>query len=207
MKVFTKNAELSARNGSRSRADRPRPDDGSPGTRGIFRLVKKCREECDRAVVSVFVNPTHVLRTTRNDLKEYPRTEEADLALLEKTGVDYVLMPSVERRLSAEGHPCVRSGYDGQNDGGSPPPGSFQRSGPGRQPAVRHRPARTGPTSERRISEQDRRDPRNGPSLRLPGTDHRHARSFAVRTDWPSARATRCSPPPTARPDRRSTAR
>ena len=66
-----------ARNGSRSRADRSRPDDGS-----------------DRAVVSVFVNPTQF--NDPNDLKNYPRTEEADLALLEKTGVDYVLMPSVE---------------------------------------------------------------------------------------------------------------
>lgn len=46
------------------------------------------------AVVSVFVNPTQF--NDPNDLKNYPRTEEADLALLEKTGVDYVLMPSVE---------------------------------------------------------------------------------------------------------------
>lgn len=93
MKVFTKNAELSremARGAGRT---------GLVPTMGALHeghlsLVEKCRAECDRAVVSVFVNPTQF--NDPNDLKNYPRTEEADLALLEKTGVDYVLMPSVE---------------------------------------------------------------------------------------------------------------
>ena len=57
-------------------------------------LVEKARKECKVVVVSVFVNPTQF--NDKNDLRNYPRTPEADAALLEAAGADFVLMPSVE---------------------------------------------------------------------------------------------------------------
>ena len=57
-------------------------------------LVEKARKECKVVVVSVFVNPTQF--NDKNDLRNYPRTPEADAAILEAAGADYVLMPSVE---------------------------------------------------------------------------------------------------------------
>lgn len=57
-------------------------------------LVDRARAENDIVVVSVFVNPTQF--NNPDDLRTYPRTEEADSALLEKCGVDYVFMPAVE---------------------------------------------------------------------------------------------------------------
>ena len=61
---------------------------------GHISLVERARRECDTVVVSVFVNPTQF--NDKNDLKHYPRTPEADAAMLEAAGVDYVLFPSVE---------------------------------------------------------------------------------------------------------------
>lgn len=57
-------------------------------------LVERARKENKVVVVSVFVNPTQF--NDKNDLKHYPRTPEADEAMLREVGVDYVLMPSVE---------------------------------------------------------------------------------------------------------------
>jgi pantoate--beta-alanine ligase len=57
-------------------------------------LVEKARKECQTVVVSVFVNPTQF--NDKNDLRNYPRTPEADAKVLEAAGADYVLMPSVE---------------------------------------------------------------------------------------------------------------
>ena len=57
-------------------------------------LVDRARAENDIVVVSVFVNPTQF--NNPDDLRTYPRTEEADARLLESCGVDYVFMPSVE---------------------------------------------------------------------------------------------------------------
>ena len=56
-------------------------------------LVDRARAENDTVVVSVFVNPTQF--NNQNDLATYPRTEEADAALLESAGVDYAFIPSV----------------------------------------------------------------------------------------------------------------
>ena len=57
-------------------------------------LVEKARKEGETVVVSVFVNPTQF--NDKNDLKHYPRTPEADEALLEAAGADIVFMPTVE---------------------------------------------------------------------------------------------------------------
>ncbi len=57
-------------------------------------LVERARKENEIVVVSVFVNPTQF--NDKNDLRNYPRTPEADEAMLREVGVDYVLMPSVE---------------------------------------------------------------------------------------------------------------
>lgn len=61
---------------------------------GHISLVNCCRKENDIVVVSVFVNPTQF--NNKEDLRTYPRTEEADKALLEAAGCDIVFMPTVE---------------------------------------------------------------------------------------------------------------
>ena len=74
---------------------------------GHASLVRRSVKENDVTVVSVFVNPTQF--NDKNDLKNYPRTLEADCQLLEKTFDEaienrksvnsksiYVLAPSVE---------------------------------------------------------------------------------------------------------------
>lgn len=61
---------------------------------GHASLVKRSVAENDVTVVSVFLNPTQF--NDKNDLERYPRTLDADCALLESCGASYVLAPSVE---------------------------------------------------------------------------------------------------------------
>lgn len=59
---------------------------------GHLSLVKRCVEENDVCVVSIFVNPTQF--NDKNDLATYPRTLDKDSALLEPVGCDYVFAPT-----------------------------------------------------------------------------------------------------------------
>ena len=61
---------------------------------GHISLVERCVRENDVCVVSVFVNPTQF--NDKHDLETYPRTLEADCALLEAAGCHYVFAPSGE---------------------------------------------------------------------------------------------------------------
>lgn len=61
---------------------------------GHASLVERSVKENAVTVVSVFVNPTQF--NNPNDLATYPRTLEADCALLETLGTTYVFAPSVE---------------------------------------------------------------------------------------------------------------
>lgn len=61
---------------------------------GHMSLIERARRENDVVFVSVFVNPTQF--NNPEDLKTYPRTEEADTALLRKAGVDFAFIPSAD---------------------------------------------------------------------------------------------------------------
>ena len=61
---------------------------------GHASLVRRSVAENGATVVSVFLNPTQF--NDKKDLEKYPRTLEADCALLEREGADIVFAPSVE---------------------------------------------------------------------------------------------------------------
>ena len=67
---------------------------------GHASLVERSVGENDVTVVSVFVNPTQF--NDKNDLKNYPRTLDADCALLEKVGASVVFAPTVEEMYPTE---------------------------------------------------------------------------------------------------------
>lgn len=58
-------------------------------------LLKAAREQCDRVVMSLFVNPTQF--RPGEDLGTYPRDEERDLAIAREAGVDLVYAPDPDR--------------------------------------------------------------------------------------------------------------
>jgi pantoate--beta-alanine ligase len=61
---------------------------------GHLSLAHRARRECDRVITTIFVNPKQF--NNPEDLKKYPRTEEADAALLATVPVDAIFAPPVE---------------------------------------------------------------------------------------------------------------
>lgn len=61
---------------------------------GHLSLVATARQTHENVVCSIFVNPAQFNNSA--DLARYPRTIEADLAMLESAGVSAVFIPSVE---------------------------------------------------------------------------------------------------------------
>jgi pantoate--beta-alanine ligase len=67
---------------------------------GHLALLRKCLEEGHQAVASIFVNPLQF--GPGEDYTRYPRTLEADAALLEKTGAHLLYTPS-EKEIYPQG--------------------------------------------------------------------------------------------------------
>ncbi|MDX5349266.1 MAG: pantoate--beta-alanine ligase [Paracoccaceae bacterium] len=61
---------------------------------GHLSLARRAREECDRVITTIFVNPRQF--NNPEDLKKYPRSEAADAALLATVPVDAIFAPPVE---------------------------------------------------------------------------------------------------------------
>jgi pantoate ligase / CMP/dCMP kinase len=61
---------------------------------GHLSLIERARHDCDRVVVSIFVNPLQF--GPQEDLDQYPRPTAEDTALCQSAGVDVIFMPSSE---------------------------------------------------------------------------------------------------------------
>jgi pantoate--beta-alanine ligase len=83
---------------------------------GHLSLVEAAKRDCDRVIVTLFVNPTQF--NNPDDLKTYPRTEESDAAKLAPLGVDLLYAPEVSEiypdgfatKVSVAGLPEVMCG-------------------------------------------------------------------------------------------------
>jgi len=62
--------------------------------RGHARLIEMAKKECQKVVVSIFVNPTQF--GPGEDFQRYPRTPEEDQALLKALDVDVLFLPEVQ---------------------------------------------------------------------------------------------------------------
>jgi len=69
-------------------------------------LIQSARADCDRVVVSIFVNPRQF--GPGEDIDRYPRSPEADLAVLTEEGVDAVFSPTVEAMYTPSSATTVR---------------------------------------------------------------------------------------------------
>ncbi|WP_319633618.1 pantoate--beta-alanine ligase [Pelagibius marinus] len=61
---------------------------------GHMALVEAARQDCDRVIATIFVNPKQFNRP--DDLSSYPRDEASDAAKLNAAGVDLLFTPPVE---------------------------------------------------------------------------------------------------------------
>lgn len=68
---------------------------------GHLKLVHECKQRCNTAVASIFVNPTQF--NNPDDLQRYPRDTAGDLSKLERAGCEVVFLPSVEE-IYPDGH-------------------------------------------------------------------------------------------------------
>ncbi len=60
---------------------------------GHLSLIRRCRDDCDVAVVSIFVNPLQFGPT--EDFQRYPRDLDRDLKLAHQIGVDIAFTPDL----------------------------------------------------------------------------------------------------------------
>ncbi len=59
---------------------------------GHLSLARRAKAECGRVITTIFVNPKQF--NNPDDLKKYPRTEDADAALLNWVGVEVIFAPA-----------------------------------------------------------------------------------------------------------------
>jgi len=91
---------------------------------GHLSLVRASKSICDSTVASIFVNPTQF--GPNEDLDKYPRTFEADCALLYKEGVDLVFAPSVAEIYPAGASTWVEVEWVGDRLEGASRPGHLR---------------------------------------------------------------------------------
>lgn len=87
---------------------------------GHLSLVRAAKAQCGAVAASIFVNPTQF--GPNEDFSKYPRTWDADCALLEAEGVDVIFAPTPEEMYPAGAATFVEvAGLSERLDGASRP--------------------------------------------------------------------------------------
>ena len=60
--------------------------------KGHLSLIKRSKKECNKTIVSIFVNPNQF--NNKDDFKKYPRNTDKDLSILKKLRVNFVFLPN-----------------------------------------------------------------------------------------------------------------
>jgi pantoate--beta-alanine ligase len=89
---------------------------------GHLTLIRRARKECQRVVVTIYVNPTQF--GPKEDLARYPRPRRQDLALCRKEGVDLVFAP--EKVYLPDHSTFVEEGAVSRGRDGTSRPGHFR---------------------------------------------------------------------------------
>jgi pantoate--beta-alanine ligase len=91
---------------------------------GHLSLIDAARAECDRIVISIFVNPTQF--GAGEDFEKYPRPLDRDLALAAERGCDWAFVPSAAEMYPAGFESFVDVGRVAGPWEGSARPGHFR---------------------------------------------------------------------------------
>jgi len=91
---------------------------------GHLSLIREAQKGCSPVVASIFVNPTQFGPT--EDFQKYPRTLEADRAVLEGLGVEYLFHPSREEMYPNSFRTSVSVEALGERLEGRSRPGHFR---------------------------------------------------------------------------------
>ncbi len=70
---------------------------------GHISLINKAYSECDRVIVSIFINPKQF--NDDNDFLSYPKTLESDINILKNHNVSYLFYPDI-KDIYPEGFAC-----------------------------------------------------------------------------------------------------
>ena len=90
---------------------------------GHASLMQRARRECDRVVVSIYVNSLQF--NSANDFSNYPRTAEADFELCKSAEVDVVLFPLKSEMFPRDVVGLIAPSKDAQDFEGADRPGHF----------------------------------------------------------------------------------
>jgi len=91
---------------------------------GHLSLVRAAQATCGAVVTTIFVNPTQF--GPNEDFSKYPRTFDADCALLEKQGVDVIFAPEPSEMYPAGASTFVEVGGISDRLDGASRPGHFR---------------------------------------------------------------------------------